>query len=124
PRAQGFHDAVDPVSREAEHDLHLPIDQGFDQNISGRGHRFLRCDWKGRLSSGRRLQAAHTVPPLPTDAFLFHDDSSTFPKLRPGFSSRDSHAALGSRAFRGVTMAKIKLTKSAVDAAQLQAEAV
>src|SRR3546814_17868576 len=42
----------------------------------------------------------------------------------PGFPSRGSHAALGNRVLRGVIMAKIKLTKSAVDAAQPQDKAI
>ena len=33
---QGLHDAVDAVSRQAENDLYIPVNQRFDENI-GRG---------------------------------------------------------------------------------------
>lgn len=42
----------------------------------------------------------------------------------PGFHPLGSQQAPGDRVFRGVIMAKIKLTKSVVDAAQAQAQPI
>jgi hypothetical protein len=36
PRAQGFHDAVDTVARQAEDRIHAPINDAFDQYIRSR----------------------------------------------------------------------------------------
>jgi len=37
-QAQGFDDAVDAISGEAEDELNLPIDQRVDENVCGVWH--------------------------------------------------------------------------------------